>query len=83
MKSVTIGARISPELDATLERLALLTGRPKSWHLCEALEAYAANEQQFISAVKEGLADARAGRVVDHEAVVGYFKKRFKKTPKR
>lgn len=83
MKSVTIGARISPQLDARLERLALLTGRPKSWHLCEALEAYAANEQQFISAVKEGLADARAGRTVAHVTVVGHFERRFKKTPKR
>lgn len=83
MKSVTVGARISPKLDASLEKLALLTGRPKSWHLCEAIESYVANEQEFISAVKEGIADMRAGRVVDHAAVVGHFEKRFKKTPKR
>lgn len=83
MKSVTVGARISPKLDARLERLALLTGRPKSWHLCEAIESYVASEVEFISAVKEGLADMRAGRVVDHETVVRHFNKRFKKTSKR
>lgn len=63
--------------------MALLTGRPKSWHLCEAIESYVANEQDFISAVKEGIADMRAGRVVDHAAVVRHFENRFKKTPKR
>jgi predicted transcriptional regulator len=83
LKSITIGARISPQLDASLARLANFTGRPKSWHLCEAIRAYVAGEQDFIAAVKEGLADARAGRVVDHAAVVRHFEKRFKKTSKR
>lgn len=39
----------------------------------------AAHEQDFIAAVEEGLADAKAGRVVSHEAVVGHFTCRFKK----
>jgi predicted transcriptional regulator len=83
MKSVTVGARISPKLDAGLERLALLTGRPKSWLLCEAIESYVASEKEFISAVQEGLADMRAGRVLEHEQVVRHFERRFKKTSKR
>lgn len=83
MKSVTVGARITPQLDASLDRLASLTGRPKSWHVCEALQAYVANEEDFISAVKGGLADLRAGRVVAHEAVVRHFERRFKKAAKR
>jgi len=83
MKSVTVGARISPKLDASLERLASLTGRPKSWLLCEAIQSYVAGEEEFISAVKEGLADARAGRVLEHEQVVRRFEKRFRKTSKR
>ena len=83
LKSISIGARISPKLDASLERLANLTGRPKSWHLCEAIQFYVANEREFMEAVKEGLADARAGRVVDHETVVRHFQKRFKNTSHR
>ncbi len=83
LKSVTIGARISPKLDASLNRLASLTGRPKSWHLCEAIPSYFLNEQEFIEAVKEGFADVRAGRVVDHEEVVRHFEKRFKHTSRR
>ncbi len=83
MKSVTIGARISPKLDAGLQRLAQLTGRPKSWLLCEAIETYVAGEEEFIAAVKEGLADMRAGRVVEHAEVVAHFRRRFRKTPKR
>ena len=82
-KSVTIGARISPKLDASLDRLAQATGRPKSWHLCEAIQSYVRNEKEFIEAVKEGLADMRAGRIVDHEDVVRHFTKRFKKTSHR
>jgi predicted transcriptional regulator len=83
LKSITIGARISPKLDASLERLANFTGRPKSWHLCEAIRAYVTGEHDFIAAVKEGLKDARAGRVIDHEQVVRHFAKRFKKTSRR
>jgi len=83
LKSITIGARVSPELDEGLERLAHLTGRPKSWHLCEAIRSYVVSEREFIAAVKEGLADVRAGRVVSHESVVRRFGKRFKKTSKR
>ena len=80
LKSITIGARISPKLDASLERLANFTGRPKSWHLCEAIRSYVVGEQEFIAAVKEGFADMRAGRLVDHEKAVRHFEKRFKKT---
>ncbi|NNN06335.1 MAG: CopG family transcriptional regulator [Elusimicrobia bacterium] len=83
MKSVTVGARISPKLDAGLVRLAQLTGRPKSWLLGEAIQSYVAGEEEFLSAVQEGLADMRAGRVLEHEQVVRHFEKRFKKTPKR
>ena len=83
LKSISIGARISPKLAADLERLASLTGRPKSWHLCEAIRSYVTTEQEFIAAVKEGLADMRAGRVIEHEKVDRHFEKRFKKTSRR
>jgi predicted transcriptional regulator len=83
LKSVSIGARISPKLDASLERLAHLTGRPKSWHLCEAIQSYVTTEQEFIEAVKEGLEDLQAGRVVEHEKVAHHFEKRFKKASRR
>jgi predicted transcriptional regulator len=78
-----VGARISPKLDAGLERLAQLTGRPKSWLVCEALQSYIAGEEEFIAAVKEGQAAARAGRVLEHEQVLRHFEKRFKKSPRR
>lgn len=83
MKSVSVGARISPKLDAGLVRLAQLTGRPKSWLLCEAIQSYVTGEEEFIAAVKEGLSDMRAGRVLEHEQVVRRFERRFKKTSKR
>ena len=42
-----------------------------------------AKKEKFSSAVKEGLADMRAGRVILHEQVVRHFEKRFNKTSKR
>lgn len=83
MKSVTIGARISPEMNAGLDRLAKLTGRAKSWLLCEAIQAYVAGEEDFIAAVQEGLEDLRAGRVVEHSEVVRHFERRSKKPSRR
>jgi predicted transcriptional regulator len=47
------------------------------------MRAIAAGEQEFISAVKDGLADARAGRVLEHEQIVRHFERRFKKTPRQ
>lgn len=79
LKSVTIGARISPDLDKRLQRLADLTGRPKSWHLCEAVETYVLNEQEFISAVHEGLEDHQAGRLMTHESVKRHFERKHRK----
>ena len=80
MKSMTVGARISPKLNAGLEHLASLTGRPKSWLLCEAIQTYVAGEEEFILAVQEGLADMRAGRVLEHEQIVRHFEKKLKKS---
>ena len=37
------------------------------------LRSYAANEQQFLSAVQEGKDALRDGRVLDHNTVVAAF----------
>ena len=79
-KSVTIGARISEELDTDLERLAVLTGRSRSWLLAQALRVYITSEQQFMDAVQEGLAALRAGELVEHRAVVRQLQRRIQRS---
>ena len=55
MKTITIGARISEQLDRDLRTLAVATGRSKSWLVAEALKSYVEAEKEFIEAVEEGI----------------------------
>jgi predicted transcriptional regulator len=78
MRTVTIGARISEELDRDLARLAAATGRSKSWLVGDALRSYVQSEKAFVEAVEEGIKAADEGRLVDHEAVVAEFERRYR-----
>jgi predicted transcriptional regulator len=77
MKTITIGARISEQLDRDLRMLAVVTGRSKSWLVAEALKSYVRAEKEFIEAVEEGIKAADEGRLVDHDAVVAEFERRY------
>ena len=78
MKTITIGARISEQLDRDLRTLAVATGRSKSWLVAEALKSYVETEREFIEAVEQGIRAADEGRLVDHEDVVAEFERRFR-----
>jgi predicted transcriptional regulator len=78
MKTVTIGARISEELDHDLAKLSTATGRSKSWLVADALTSYVQSEKAFIEAVEEGIKAYEEGRVVDHETVVAELKRRYR-----
>jgi predicted transcriptional regulator len=78
MKTVTIGTRISEELDRDLAKLSIATGRSKSWLVADALKSYIQSEKAFIEAVEEGIKAADEGRVVDHGAVVAEFERRYR-----
>ena len=78
MKTITIGARISEQLDRDLRTLAAATGRSKSWLVAEALRSYVEAEKEFIEAVEEGVRAADEGRLVDHDAVVAEFERRYR-----
>jgi RHH-type transcriptional regulator, rel operon repressor / antitoxin RelB len=78
MKTVTIGARISQELGRDLTKLAAATGRSKSWLVADALTSYVESEKAFIEAVEEGIRAADEGRLVDHDAVVAEFERRYR-----
>ena len=78
MKTISIGARISEQLDRDLRTLDSATGRSRSWLVAEALRSYVAAEKQFIEAVEEGIKAADEGRLVDHDTVVAEFERRFR-----
>jgi RHH-type rel operon transcriptional repressor/antitoxin RelB len=78
MKTISIGARISEQLDRDLRTLASATGRSRSWLVAEALRSYVEAETQFIQAVEEGIKAADEGRLVDHDTVVAEFDRRFR-----
>ena len=72
-KSITLAARVDADLDAELGRLAMATGRSKSWLINDALRSYVANERQFLVAVQEGKQALKEGRVIEHDTVVAAF----------
>ena len=67
---VVIDARIPAELDEALSRLASARRKSKSALVREALAEFVLSEEAFAAAVEEGLADARAGRLIDHNEVM-------------
>jgi predicted transcriptional regulator len=78
MKTVTIGARISEQLDRDLAQLSAATGRSKSWLVADALKSYVESEKTFIDAVEEGIKAYEEGKVVDHETVVAELERRYR-----
>lgn len=55
---------LDPEQFETLQRLAQLTRRDQGWHVRQALTRYL-EQLAPLDPVEEGLADARAGHLLD------------------
>lgn len=68
-KTTHVSVRIRPELSDKIEILAGVLDRPKSWVIEKALEEYIAIQDWQIQTIKDGLAEANAGKLVSHEAV--------------
>ena len=73
-RTVSLAFRTREELNAELESLAATTQRSKSWHIEQALEIYLERQSWEIERIKEGLADAEAGRTVPHEEVEAWVR---------
>lgn len=69
-KTNTITARIDPELDAALARIAETQGRSKSAIITEALQSYASYDAWIRAQVQIGLDQADAGELIPHEEVM-------------
>lgn len=65
----TVTFHTTPETKARLERLAASLHRSKSSLSNQALERFLDEQEDFLAAVREGLADLEAGRTFSAEEV--------------
>lgn len=70
----TVTFHTTPATKARLDRLASLTRRSKSYLTNEAVERYLLEEEAFVAAVEEGIAQADAGELVGHEEAGRYLR---------
>ena len=71
----TVTFHTTPETKARLDRLASLTRRSKSYLTNEAVERYLAEEEAFVAAVEEGIAEADADTVIPHAEATAYLRR--------
>jgi predicted transcriptional regulator len=71
--STTLTVRLPVKTRRKLEKLAEATARSKSWLAADAIREYVENEEWQVKAIRRGLADIRAGRVVPHEKVEAWL----------
>jgi predicted transcriptional regulator len=65
-----VAISIPAELDEALSALATAQGKSKAARVRDALAEFVLSEQAFVAAVEEGLAEARAGNLIDHDDVM-------------
>ncbi len=62
-ESEVLSIRLPRKVKAKLEKLAKLSGRSKSWHAAEALNAYVDYQMPIVKSIVEAMENARNGGV--------------------
>jgi RHH-type transcriptional regulator, rel operon repressor / antitoxin RelB len=65
--------RLPTEIEARLDRLAKRTSVSKSRLAADAIVAYLEEQENQLERIREGLADAEAGRVASHGEVARWL----------
>ena len=73
MAETTLSVRLPAEIGARLDRLARETSISKSRLAKDAIVAYLDEQEHQLERIREGLADAAAGRVVPHDEVARWL----------
>ena len=68
--SIPVSLRVPADLIETLDKIAAVLERPRSWVMLRALRQYIADEGQEVLDVQEGIAEAERGEVVPIEDVL-------------
>ncbi len=61
-ESEVLSIRLPRKTKTKLEKLAKLSGRSKSWHAAEALNAYVDYQMPIVKGIAQAMADGRAGK---------------------
>ena len=69
-KGALVSLRIEEELAERLAKVALATGRTKSFIAAKAIEDYLALQEWQVEAIAEGIDAAERGALVDHAEAV-------------
>jgi len=78
-KESMISVRMPGDLADRLNNLAKATDRSRSYLVSLAIEEFVATQEWQVQAIKEGIEDAKAGRVADHPEAVKELQKWGKK----
>jgi predicted transcriptional regulator len=69
MEKQTVSFRLESDKVAALDALADSMDRDRTYLLAEAIQAYLETQRWHLEEIQAGIADADAGRVVDHNKV--------------
>lgn len=72
-----VTVRVKPDIAERLEKLAELMDRSKSYLAAEAIEEYLDVQEWRVKAIKEGIAEADRGELIDFEEVKKQWRKRL------
>ncbi len=73
MASTTLSIRVDETAKKRLQALSQATGRSNSYLAAEAVEQFLNTQEWQVAAIKKGLDDARAGRVLPQEDVMAWI----------
>ena len=79
MEKQTITFRADPRKIKALDRMARSLDRDRSYLLNEAVEQYLSVHEYQLEQIEKGLAEARAGKLVDYDRVKSEWMKRLKR----
>jgi RHH-type transcriptional regulator, rel operon repressor / antitoxin RelB len=74
-KASILSLRMPESLAERLENLAKATDRSKSYLATMAIEEFIAIQEWQVQAIKEGIAEAKTGKVVGHDKAMEELKK--------
>ncbi len=77
MEKQTLTFRANRKKVKALDRLAQALDRDRSYLLNEAVDQYLSVHEYHLRQIREGLAQARAGKLTDYEQVKADWKKRL------
>ena len=68
--SVPVSLRVPTDLIETLDKIAVVLERSRSWVMLRALRQYIADEGQEVLDIREGIAEADRGELIPFDEVM-------------